>query len=93
MRSISQLLEPAFDLVLKERPTIKDQRALVVAEFEKHAILVLIEANLGNLTRSAEQAGMSWSGFRKLMKKHKIDHTVYINEYTYLCPDHTENPQ
>jgi len=49
-----------------------DAKKVVVDEFEKDYIAMVLDKNEGNVSRSAEEAGIDRSSFQRLMRKHGL---------------------
>ncbi len=90
-QSLAQQLEPGFNRVIAELPNLEAQITYIQDEFMKHALLGLLEDNHGNVRAASRQADMHWDSLWNLLRKHNVDPSVYVNEYTYICPDLTEN--
>lgn len=62
-------------LVRRESPeeTFLEEKARVVAEFERRRIESLLIAHAGNVSRAADAAGMHRRSFRALMRKRGVD--------------------
>lgn len=93
MKSLPQQLESSFDRVISEHNTLSSQIAYLEDEFMRHAIMGLLERSLGNVREASREAGMHWDSLWNLIRKHRIDPSVYVSGDTYVCPDPIESPQ
>ncbi len=77
MKSLAQQLEPIFDQIAKEQGGLRAQLTTLAGEFERYAILRLLEQTLGNVAEASRLAGTSRRNFINLMDKHSIDASNY----------------
>jgi two-component system response regulator HydG len=63
--------------VLAERNSATGTRIDTLGDAERDYVVSLLQENAGNVSQSAQQAGMSRQGFHKLLKKHGVDAKQY----------------
>ena len=63
---------PARDVLDLERP-YKEQKAAIVADFERRYVTALLQAHKGNVSAAARQAGIDRMSLHKILTRYGLD--------------------